>query len=574
MVSEGGLSSGSGSDLETSFDSDISDSRLDNLVDDIIGKLSLYTACEQPEMTIKNRKDRLKPERDPPGTSTNSRHNFGFKPYPYNEERKDILSHRNRHRCSHHAPNISRDIETPHSPLSYPFPIDTSIFPSHGTFTHPQTHLMPQQHESLSTGDCRSHVRENKANQIISQPTVVDDNSGNNSEDEYYFGKQSRRGSPTQAADGCLERLLAEKKGWKIIKVGSDGACLFRSVSHQIFGDEEKHDLVRSQVIDYMVKNKEHFSQYLTEDFDHYVSRKRDASCYGNHVEIQAIAELYNRPVEIYHSSVEPINVFHAEYSKEFPIRLSYHGRVHYNSIVDPFNPSFGHGLGMPNYQPGLAEPDLIARAIRESESTQLEEAMLHDKLAETEQDAINRCIEDQVVRESYFDYFNQISVSKEKDSLNSLSTSDHLDIHGDRRTMSLTSGPPTGALGNFDVASSSKASVPDAKICMNSNLINDPLPSSSRSQTDMSLRHIPPCMLGMEEDDLIAMVMEQSRREYLQSLRNKQKSHFTTGHLSPETTSNLNQCESFHKAGHESPTAFGNKPDEIHDNSNLKGDY
>lgn len=58
-----------------------------------------------------------------------------------------------------------------------------------------------------------------------------------------------------------------------------------------------------------------------------------------------------------------------------------------------------------------LAEPDLIACAIRESESTHLEEAMLRDKLAETEQDAINRCIEDQAVRESYFDYFNQISV-------------------------------------------------------------------------------------------------------------------------------------------------------------------
>ncbi|CAH8457660.1 unnamed protein product [Schistosoma curassoni] len=574
MVSEGGLSSGGGSSLESSDDSDIPDSRLDNLVDDIIGKLSLYTTCEQSGMTIKNRKDRLKSERDPPGTSTNSRHSFGYKPYPYSEERKDILSHRNRHRCSHHEPNISQDIEAPHSPLTYPFPIDASIFPSHGAFTHPQR-LVSQQHESLNAGECRPHVRENKSNQVIPQPNVVDDGSGNNSEDEYYFGKQGRRGSPTQPADDCLERLLAEKKGWKLIKVGSDGACLFRSVSHQIFGDEEKHDLVRSQVIDYMVKNKEHFSQYLTEDFDHYISRKRDASCYGNHVEIQAIAELYNRPVEIYHGSVEPINVFHADYSKEFPIRLSYHGRVHYNSIVDPFNPSFGHGLGMPNYQPSLAEPDLIACAIRESESTHLEEAMLRDKLAETEQDAINRCIEDQAVRESYFDYFNQISVPKVRDSANSLSTPDHLDLHGDQREATLTSGFPTGLARSFDVASSSKAAVPDSKQYRNP--ANEPLPSSSHSQTDLGSRHIPPNMLGMEEDDLVAMVMEQSRREYLESMRNKQKPHFTASRFSPESTpSDFNECESFQKIDEESPSEMSNnKPDKTHDNpANLNDSY
>ncbi|CAH8460959.1 unnamed protein product [Heterobilharzia americana] len=503
MVTEGGLSSGSGSDSEATGDSDLSDYRLDNLVDDIIGKLSLYTSCKRSEMTIKNRKDRVKPERDPPGTSANTRHSFSFKPYPYNEERKEIVSHRNRHRCPHHESNMNQDIETPHSPLPYSFPIDAPIYSSHAAFAHTQPRQISQQHEPLSSGECRSHVRENKTNQVIPQPAVVDDGSGNNSEDEYYFGKHARRGSPIQPTDDSLERLLAEKKGWKIIKVGSDGACLFRSVSHQIFGDEEKHDIVRSQVIDYMVKNKEHFSQYLTEDFDHYISRKRDTSCYGNHVEIQAIAELYNRPVEIYHGSVEPINVFHAEYSKEFPIRLSYHGRVHYNSIVDPFNPSFGHGLGMPNYQPGLAEPDLIARAIRESESTQLEEAMLRDKLAETEQDEIDRCIEDQAVRESYFDYLKQISVpvtQKANEANNTVSASKNLDILPDQQKLKLGCRFPANLTRSFDVASSSRASVPDPRTNEDGSSGREPLPSSSNSQTDVTLRHIPACMLGMEK--------------------------------------------------------------------------
>ncbi|VDQ08587.1 unnamed protein product [Trichobilharzia regenti] len=343
MVSEGGLSSDSGSDLEASGDSDLSDSRLDNLVDDIIEKLALYPSCKQSEMTIKNRKDRVKSERDPPGTSTNSRHSFAFKPYPYNEERKEMASHRNRHRCVHIESNINQDIEAPRSPLSYSFPVDSSLYPAHSAFNHPPTRHISQQIESLSPTDCRPHVRENKTSQVKPQPTIVDDASGNNSEDEYYFGKQPRRASPIQ-----------------------------------------------------------------------------------------------------------------------------------------------------------LAEPDLIARAIRESESTQLEEAMLRDKLAETEQDAIDRCIEDQAVRESYFDYLQQISVpvNQKINPNNSVAASESTDALPSQK-VSMDCRIPANLTKSSDVASSSKASVPDIKTRENNMSTKEPLPSSSNSQSDMTLRHIPPCMLG-----------------------------------------------------------------------------
>lgn len=38
----------------------------------------------------------------------------------------------------------------------------------------------------------------------------------------------------------------------------------------------------------------------MTEDIDSYVSRKRNNHVHGNHIEIQAISEIYNRPVELY----------------------------------------------------------------------------------------------------------------------------------------------------------------------------------------------------------------------------------------------------------------------------------
>lgn len=50
---------------------------------------------------------------------------------------------------------------------------------------------------------------------------------------------------------------------------------MFRAVADQVYGDEEMHDSVRRLCMDYIAKNRDHFSQFLTEDFDDYLRRKR-----------------------------------------------------------------------------------------------------------------------------------------------------------------------------------------------------------------------------------------------------------------------------------------------------------
>ena len=50
------------------------------------------------------------------------------------------------------------------------------------------------------------------------------------------------------------------------------------------------------------------------------------------------------------------MNTFHGAYKTDNdPIRLSYHGNVHYNSVVDPYKATVGVGLGLPGYQPGVS---------------------------------------------------------------------------------------------------------------------------------------------------------------------------------------------------------------------------
>jgi len=93
-------------------------------------------------------------------------------------------------------------------------------------------------------------------------------------------------------------------------------------------------------------------------------------------VEIQALSEIFNRPIQLYAYSVEPINIFQGcQQTDNEPIRISYHRNVHYNSIIDPYKATIGVGLGLPGFKPGLAEKTLMEKAIRISEQHELEQA-------------------------------------------------------------------------------------------------------------------------------------------------------------------------------------------------------
>lgn len=120
------------------------------------------------------------------------------------------------------------------------------------------------------------------------------------------------------------------------------------------------------------------------------------------------MSEMFNRPIEVYHYTSEPINIFQGPKSDNEPIRLSYHKSVHYNSIVNPFKATVGVGLGLPAYEPGLADRDLLEKAIRMSDEDAIEKAMLEDKLLATDWEATNDAIEEQVARESYLEWLRE----------------------------------------------------------------------------------------------------------------------------------------------------------------------
>jgi OTU-like cysteine protease len=239
--------------------------------------------------------------------------------------------------------------------------------------------------------------------------------------------------SDDSAEDIALTQFVTtlKKQGLEMIEQEGDGNCLFRAVSLQVYGSADNHSEVREQCMDYMAKNEEHFSNFIAASSDDevvishannsvspfqvYIARKRMIGVHGNHTEIQALSELFNRPVEVYmpasnygeNADLQPMNIFHEEYkTPDPPIRLSYHDGNHYNAIIDPLVPTAGLGLGLPGLKPGLADQMQVTKAITESDQL-ADEFELKRILKESQVEVLEKADEDlqKVLKESSRDF-------------------------------------------------------------------------------------------------------------------------------------------------------------------------
>ena len=86
----------------------------------------------------------------------------------------------------------------------------------------------------------------------------MQDEQQNNSDDEEARTSKAAR----QAVRGVYgsEREYAEAlkraRGFDIVPMGEDGACLFRAVAYHVYADQEMHNVVRTNCLDYMVSTQ------------------------------------------------------------------------------------------------------------------------------------------------------------------------------------------------------------------------------------------------------------------------------------------------------------------------------
>lgn len=89
--------------------------------------------------------------------------------------------------------------------------------------------------------------------------------SGYNSGDEHLGAKDQNLSSEEwKKRDEKFSKALSER-GLIIKEMEEDGACLFRAISFQLYGDQEMHDVIRQRCMDYIYQNREYFAQFITE---------------------------------------------------------------------------------------------------------------------------------------------------------------------------------------------------------------------------------------------------------------------------------------------------------------------
>ena len=179
--------------------------------------------------------------------------------------------------------------------------------------------------------------------------------------------------------------------------------------------------------------DEEHIKDFIIgKNFHDYLHAMRKDRCHGTHIEIQAMAEVYCRPVEIFQPQppdepLRPLDIFQVTSAKSSaPIRLLYVNRSHYDAILDPQHPSVGVGLGvcgLDNAPSVSLDKKAVDHVIQESERDLLDQDILQtmlDKSADeqalqaairdSEQEQLQDDIEKQVVQQSLLDYISQVA--------------------------------------------------------------------------------------------------------------------------------------------------------------------
>ena len=128
-----------------------------------------------------------------------------------------------------------------------------------------------------------------------SRANDVDENNNSSS-------NRRKRFRPTKNQLSQYIEALADKE-LEIVGAEGDGNCLFRTVSHQMYGRQDHHAMIRSACVDYMENEAAYFSNFVVgghQTFAEYLSNMRQDGEWGDEPEIQAMCEMYDRPADVY----------------------------------------------------------------------------------------------------------------------------------------------------------------------------------------------------------------------------------------------------------------------------------
>uniref|UniRef100_A0A2P2JFA7 ubiquitinyl hydrolase 1 n=1 Tax=Rhizophora mucronata TaxID=61149 RepID=A0A2P2JFA7_RHIMU len=133
------------------------------------------------------------------------------------------------------------------------------------------------------------------------------------------------------------QRLLDRLQVYDLVehKVQGDGNCQFRALSDQFYRTPEHHEFLRQQVVYQLKSHPEIYEGYVPMAFEDYLEKMTRSGEWGDHVTLQAAADLYGVKIIVMTSFKNTCYIEilpNVERSKRV-ILLSFWAEVHYNSI-------------------------------------------------------------------------------------------------------------------------------------------------------------------------------------------------------------------------------------------------
>lgn len=115
----------------------------------------------------------------------------------------------------------------------------------------------PKANNSISGSPAASHVGSGAPNSANVLDRLEETLSGYNSGDEHLGGRDAGLSVKewTERDEKFLKAM--SDRGFIVKEIEEDGACLFRAISLQMYGDQDMHEVIRQQSMDYIVRKHE-----------------------------------------------------------------------------------------------------------------------------------------------------------------------------------------------------------------------------------------------------------------------------------------------------------------------------
>ncbi|CAG9481719.1 unnamed protein product [Plasmodium vivax] len=124
------------------------------------------------------------------------------------------------------------------------------------------------------------------------------------------------------------------KKNFYIKSIRTDGNCLFRAVSDQLYNSEDNYKEIRKLVVDHLLRNEEKYQHFIEydESYKSYIERISLDGTWGGQLELQAVGELFTVNILIYQENGCILEIKNHSDDKKC-IQLHYASSEHYNSV-------------------------------------------------------------------------------------------------------------------------------------------------------------------------------------------------------------------------------------------------